>query len=49
LENDEVKTRNNDMELGTFEFLKTGWWVLHVIAILGVFYLGYLFGGSIFR
>ncbi len=35
-------------DLGTFDFLKTGWWVWHIIAILGVFYLGYIFGGSIF-
>lgn len=47
-EHNEVKTRG-DYELGTFEFLKTGWWVWHVIAIVGIFYLGYLFGGSLFR
>lgn len=35
-------------DIGTFHFLKTGWWVWHIIAIAGVFYLGYLFGGSIF-
>ncbi len=35
-------------DLGTFQFLKAGWWVWHIIAIAGVFYLGYIFGGSIF-
>ncbi len=41
-ENNEVKTK--DYDLGTFEFLKTGWWVWHVIAIALLFYLGYLYG-----
>jgi nitrate reductase NapE component len=49
MENDEVKAGGEDYELGTFEFLKTGWWILHVVAIVGVFYLGYLFGGSLFK
>lgn len=44
----EVKSTES-YELGTFEFLKTGWWVWHVIAIIGVFYLGWVFGGAIFR
>lgn len=44
---DEVRT-DNDYDLGTFRFLKSGWWIWHVIAIVGVFYLGWLFGGSIF-
>jgi hypothetical protein len=35
-------------DMGTFRFLKAGWWVWHVIAIVGVFYLGFVFGGSIF-
>ena len=43
----EVQTRDT-YELGTFEFLKAGWWVWHVVAIGGIFYLGYLFGGSVF-
>lgn len=32
------------IELGTWGFLRTGWWVLHVVAILVVAYLGYWFG-----
>lgn len=48
-EHNEVQTRSSEYELGTFEFLKTGWWVWHVIAIVGIFYLGYLFGGSLFK
>lgn len=35
-------------DLGTFNFLQVGWWILHIAAIAGVFYLGYIFGGSIF-
>ncbi len=35
-------------DLGTFRFLKAGWWVWHLIAIVGVFYLGYILGDSIF-
>lgn len=27
--------------LGTWAFLKTGWWVLHVVSIIAVGYLGY--------
>ncbi len=41
--------RRDEYQLGTFSFLKTGWWVFHVIAIVAIFYLGYLLGGSIFR
>ncbi|MEN6389972.1 MAG: hypothetical protein ABFD04_06110 [Syntrophomonas sp.] len=48
MENEEVK-RENNYELGSFQFLRSGWWVLHVIAIVAVFYLGYLFGGMLFR
>lgn len=44
MDNNEVKTRGGDYELGTFEFLKTGWWVLHVVAIIAIFYLGYWLG-----
>lgn len=40
---------NNHMELGTFSFLQLGWWVWHIIAIVGVFYLGHIFGSSVFR
>lgn len=35
-------------DLGTFEFLKTGWWIWHVVVIAAVFYIGYLFGGNMF-
>ena len=38
-----------DIELGTFAFLGTGWWVFHIIVIAGFFYLGWLYGGAIFR
>ncbi|MGI6469143.1 MAG: hypothetical protein GXZ09_06840 [Syntrophomonadaceae bacterium] len=38
-----------DIELGSFAFLRSGWWVLHIVAIAAVFYLGWMFGGSIFR
>lgn len=37
-EKNETKTEGYD--LGTFNFLKAGWWVWHVIAIVGIFYLG---------
>ncbi|MGI6488010.1 MAG: hypothetical protein GX964_02195 [Syntrophomonadaceae bacterium] len=44
------QTRSDiDMELGTFHFLRTGWWIFHIIAIAGFFYLGWLYGGAIFR
>lgn len=36
-------------ELGTWGFLRLGWWVLHVVGIVAVFYLGYLYGASVFR
>lgn len=29
------------MDLGTWGFLRAGWWVLHVVAILAVGYVGY--------
>jgi len=50
----ENNNNNNDIrtdegyDLGTFNFLKAGWWILHVVAIAGVFYLGFLYGGSVF-
>lgn len=47
MEDTEMKTENG-YDLGTFNFLKTGWWVWHVIAIGAVFYIGYLFGGNVF-
>jgi hypothetical protein len=29
------------MDLGTWGFLRSGWWVLHVVGIIVVAYLGY--------
>lgn len=46
-ENRDIKTKD-DYDLGTFSFLKVGWWVLHLIAIAIVFYLGYAYGAKIF-
>jgi hypothetical protein len=37
-----------DNDLGTFHFLRAGWWIWHVIAIAGIFYLGWLWGGRVF-
>jgi hypothetical protein len=34
----------NTMDLGNWAFLRTGWWVLHIIAILAVGYIGYWIG-----
>jgi len=31
-----------------FRFLRIGWWVVHIIGISLVFYLGHKFGGAIF-
>jgi len=37
--------RSNDgYDIGTWHFLKAGWWVLHVISIAVVFYIGYMLG-----
>ncbi len=47
-DNNEIKTAQG-YDLGTFHFLKAGWWVLHILAIGLVFYLGYLYGASVFR
>jgi nitrogenase molybdenum-iron protein alpha/beta subunit len=47
MEDREIRTEEG-YDLGTFNFLKAGWWILHIIAIVGVFYLGYLYGGSVF-
>lgn len=46
-EENQLKTEDG-YELGTFHFLKAGWWIWHIIAIVGVFWLGYLYGGSVF-
>lgn len=40
---------DNAIELGSFSFLKSGWWILHIVAIVAVFYLGWAFGGALFR
>jgi len=29
------------IDLGTWGFLRTGWWILHIIGILVVGYIGY--------
>lgn len=47
-DNTAVKSEEH-RDLGSFEFLKTGWWVWHIIAIVAIFYLGYLFGGPLFK
>lgn len=47
-ENDQSSPTTTDgYDLGTFRFLKVGWWVWHIVAIAGVFYLGYLYGAAI--
>jgi hypothetical protein len=48
MEGNELKTKDA-YDIGTFHLLKAGWWVLHVIAIGVVFYLGYLYGASVYR
>lgn len=41
--NDNVTTKKrNSADGSSFEFLATGWWIWHVVAIVGVFYLGHL-------
>lgn len=34
-------------DLGAFNFLKAGWWILHIAAIAGIFYLGVYYAGKI--
>lgn len=34
----------NGHDLGTFNYLRVGWWVLHVVGIVAVAYLGYWYG-----
>lgn len=36
-------------DLGIWQFLRAGWWFLHIVSIIGLFYLGYLFGNAYFR
>ena len=33
-------------DLGTFNFLQVGWWILHIVAIAGIFYLGAYYAGK---
>ena len=47
MEGSELKTEDG-YDIGTWHFLKTGWWILHIIAIAGVFYLGWVFGDAVF-
>jgi len=48
MENTQYKNADG-YDIGTWHFLKAGWWILHVVGIAGVFYVGWLFGGSVFR
>ena len=43
----ELKTEDG-FDIGTFHFFNTGWWIFRILVIDAVFYLGYLFGDSIF-
>jgi len=43
----ELKSEEN-LDLGTFRFLKAGWWIWHIIAVAVIFYLGWLWGGRVF-
>ncbi len=45
MESSELKSQDG-YDIGTWHFLKTGWWVLHVVAIGAVFYVGYAVGMS---
>lgn len=45
---DEVRSEKR-YELGSFAFLRSGWWILHIVAILAVFYLGWAMGNMVFR
>lgn len=45
-ENRDIESKEG-YELGTWSFLKTGWWILHIIAVALVFYLGYLYAARI--
>lgn len=37
---DEVRTSDDPVAGTTWAFLRPGWWILHVVAIVGVFWLG---------
>lgn len=42
-EHSEIRSESG-YDLGTFNFLRVGWWALHLIAIAAVAYLGYWYG-----
>ena len=42
---DDVK----EYELGTWGFLRAGWWALHVIGIVLFMYIGYYWAASMSR
>ena len=37
---------DNDRHLGTWAFLRPGWWIVHVAAIVLIFWLGMWMGGG---
>lgn len=43
----DVKDRN-EVDLGTWATFQPGWWVLHIISIIVVGYLGYFILGGQF-
>ena len=45
-EKNDINTRTG-YDLGTFNFLQAGWWIWHVIAIVGIFYLGSFYAGKL--
>lgn len=36
------------VNLGSWSFLQPGWWILHLVSVVFLFYLGYLLGRPIF-
>lgn len=44
-EKDSLQTQDG-YDLGTFHFLKAGWWVGHIIFIAVVFYIGWMMGAG---
>jgi hypothetical protein len=45
VEGTELQSRDG-YDIGTWHFLKTGWWILHIVAIGIVFYIGYAIGAT---
>ncbi|HIJ73860.1 MAG TPA: hypothetical protein HPP83_07145 [Candidatus Hydrogenedentes bacterium] len=39
-----ILANGKEMLPETFHFLGLGWWVVHIVAIVAVFYIGYMFG-----